>query len=173
VPVYQLLGGLARTRVRVYGHVSGNTAQEAAKQAKARVARGLTAIRFRAFHTYDDANLHDHKLAVEQQIEYLAAIRNADGDATDLILECHGRYDPQWAIELARRAEPYKPFLIEDPIRHENPQALAQVRAGTRLPLATGERFHNKWDFRETIVNGYVDYLRPDVCHCGGISEMK
>jgi galactonate dehydratase len=173
VPVYQLLGGLARTRVRVYGHVSGNTAEEAAKQAKARVARGLTAIRFRAFHSYDDANLHDHKLAVEQQIEYLAAIRNAVGDGIDLILECHGRYDPQWAIDLARRAEPYKPFLIEDPIRHENPQALAEVRARTRIPLATGERFHNKWDFRETIVNGYVDYLRPDVCHCGGISEMK
>ena len=109
----------------------------------------------------------------EQQIEYLAAIREAVGDDVDLILECHGRYDPEWAIELARRAEPYRPFLIEDPIRHENPQALAQVRAHTRLPLATGERYHNKWDFRETIVNGYVNYLRPDVCHCGGISEMK
>lgn len=173
VPVYQLLGGLARTKVRVYGHVGGNTADEAAGQARARVARGITAIRFRAFHTYDAENLHDHKLAVAQQIEYLAAIRKAVGDKIDLLLECHGRYDPQWAIELARQAEPYRPFLIEDPIRHENPQALAQVRAATRIPLAIGERYHSKWDFRETIVNGYVNYLRPDVCHCGGLSEMK
>ena len=173
VPVYQLLGGLARTKVRVYGHVTGNTAAEAAEQAKQRAAKGITAIRFRAFHSYDAIDLHDHKLAVRQQIEYLAAIREAVGDDVDLILECHGRYDPEWAIELARRAEPYRPFLIEDPIRHENPQALAQVRAHTRLPLAIGERYHNKWDFRETIVNGYVNYLRPDVCHCGGISEMK
>ncbi len=173
VPVYQLLGGLARTKVRVYGAVTGNTAAEAVQQAKQRVSRGITAIRFRAFHSYDAIDLHDHKLAVEQQIEYLAAIREAVGDRIDLILECHGRYDPQWAIELARRAEPYKPFLIEDPIRHENPQALAQVRAGTRIPLATGERYHNKWEFRETIMNSYVNYLRPDVCHCGGISEMK
>ena len=173
VPVYQLLGGLARTKVRVYGAVTGNTAAEAAKQAKERASRGITAIRFRAFHSYDAIDVHDHKLAVEQQIEYLAAIREAVGDRVDLILECHGRYDPQWAIELARRAEPYKPFLIEDPIRPENPQALAQVRASTRIPLATGERYHNKWDFRETIVNSYVNYLRPDVCHCGGISEMK
>jgi galactonate dehydratase len=173
VPAYQLLGGLARTKVRVYGHVTGNTAEEAARQAKERVSRGITAIRFRAFHSYDGVDLHDHKLAVRQQIEYLAAIRKAVGDDVDLILECHGRYDPEWAIELARRAEPYNPFLIEDPIRHENPQAMAQVRAATRIPLATGERCHSKWDFRELSVNGYVNYLRPDVCHCGGISEMK
>ena len=173
VPVYQLLGGLARTKVRVYGHVAGNTAEEAARQARDRVAKGITAIRFRAFHSYDALNVHDHKLAVAQQIEYLAAIRGAVGPNVDLILECHGRYDPQWAVDLARRAEPYHPFLIEDPIRHENPEALAQVRAQTPIPLAIGERYHSKWDFRETIVNRYVDYLRPDVCHCGGISEMK
>jgi galactonate dehydratase len=173
VPVYQLLGGLARTKVRVYGHVDGKTAGEAAEQAKERASRGITAIRFRAFHSYDAIDLHDHKLAVRQQIEYLAAIRKAVGDDVDLILECHGRYDPEWAIELARLAEPYRPFLIEDPVRHENPQALAQVRAHTRIPLAIGERYHSKWDFREAIVNGYVNYLRPDVCHCGGISEMK
>jgi galactonate dehydratase len=173
VPVYQLLGGLARTKVRVYGHVTGNTAEDAARQARERAARGITAIRFRAFHSYDAKDLHDHRLAVEQQIEYLKAIREAVGDKVDLILECHGRYDPEWAIELARRAEPYHPFLIEDPIRHENPQAMAQVRAATRIPLATGERFHSKWDFRETVVNTYVNYLRPDVCHSGGISEMK
>ncbi|MCX7047861.1 MAG: galactonate dehydratase [Candidatus Sumerlaeota bacterium] len=172
-PVYQLLGGLARTKVRVYGHVSGNTAEEAAKQAQQRVAKGITAIRFRAFHSYDAENLHEHKLAVQQQIEYLAAIRKAVGDDVDIILECHGRYDPEWAIELARRAEPYHPFMIEDPLRPENPQAMAQVRAATRIPLATGERFHSKWEFRETIVNSYVNYLRPDVIHCGGISEMK
>jgi galactonate dehydratase len=173
VPVYQLLGGLARTKVRVYGAITGNTAQEAVKQAKQRVAKGITAIRFRAFHSYDDIDLHDHRLAVEQQIGYLAALREAVGNDVDLILECHGRYDPEWAIELAKRAEPYRPFMIEDPIRHENPQALAQVRAHTGLPLATGERYYNKWDFRETIANGYVNYLRPDVCYCGGITEMK
>jgi galactonate dehydratase len=173
VPVYQLLGGLARTKVRVYGHVSGNTAAEAARQAKQRVAKGITAIRFRAFHSYDAQDFHDHKLAVRQQIEYLAALREAVGDEVDLLLECHGRYDPQWAIKLAEQAKPYRPFLIEDPIRAENPEALAQVRAHTDLPLATGERYHNKWDFREIIVNQYVNYVRPDVSHCGGISEMK
>jgi galactonate dehydratase len=172
VPVYQLLGGLAREKVRVYGHVTGRSAAEIAGQARQRAAKGITALRFRAFHTYDEIGLHDHKLAVEQQVEYMAAIRDAVGYDVDLILECHGRYDPEWAIELARRIEPYRPFAIEDPVRHENPQALAQVRAHTHIPLATGERYHNKWEFCEVIVNGYVNYLRPDVCHCGGISEM-
>ena len=173
MPVYQLLGGLARTKVRVYGHVTGRSAEEIAEQARQRVAKGITAIRFRGFHTFDDQGLHDHRLAVAQQIEYLAAIRQAVGDDIDIILECHGRYDPEWAIELAKRAEPYHPFVIEDPVRHENPQALAQVRAATTLPLATGERYHSKWEFRELIVNQYVNYLRPDVCHCGGITEMR
>ena len=173
VPVYQLLGGLARTKVRVYGHVSGNTAAEAARMAKDRVAKGITAIRFRAFHSYDRTDFHDHDLGVCQQIEYLAAIREAVGDDVDLILECHGRYDPPWAIKLAELAKPYHPFMIEDPIRHENPAALAQVRKSTNIPLAIGERYHSKWDCRETIVNQYVNYIRVDVCHCGGISEMK
>ncbi|MHC4132258.1 MAG: galactonate dehydratase [Planctomycetota bacterium] len=172
-PVYQLLGGMARTKVRVYGHVGGNTAEEAARQAKRRAAKGITAIRFRAFHSYDEIDLHEHNLGVDQQIEYLAAIREAVGDDVDLILEVHGRYDPEWAVEVAKRAEPYHPFMIEDPVRHENPQALAQVRASTNLPLSIGERYHNKWDCRETIVNRYVDYIRPDVSHCGGISEMR
>jgi len=172
VPVYQLLGGLARTKVRLYGHIGGKTAQEAVEQARARVARGITALRFRAFHSYDAIDLHDHQLAVDQQIEYLAAVREAVGPKIDLILECHGRYDPQWALQLAERAAPWHPFMLEDPVRHENPAALAQLRAHTSLPLAQGERYHNKWEFRELIVNQYVNYLRPDVCHCGGISEM-
>ena len=173
MPVYQLLGGMARTKVRVYGHVSGNTAEEAARQAKQRVARGITAIRFRAFHSYDRIDLHDHKMAVHQQIEYLAAIREAVGNDVDLILECHGRYDPEWAVKLANLAKPYNPFFIEDPIRHENPEALKWLREHTDIPLAIGERYHDKWDCREATVNQYVNYLRPDVCHCGGISEIK
>ncbi len=173
MPVYQLLGGLARTKVRLYGHVTGRSAEEIAEQARQRAARGITAIRFRGFHDYDDVDLHDHRLAVEQQVAYTAAIREAVGDKIDIILECHGRYDPEWAIELAKRVEGFRPIIIEDPIRHENPEALAQVRAHTPLPLATGERYHNKWEFRELVVNQYVNYLRPDICHCGGISEIR
>ena len=171
--VYQSLGGLARTSVRVYGHVSGMTAEEAAKNAKERASRGITAIRFRAFHSHDANDFHDHKTAVYQQIEYLEAIRETVGEDVDLILEIHGRYDLEWAIKLFELAKPFRPFFIEDPIRHENPEALKWLREHTDQPLAIGERYHDKWDCRETIENQYVNYLRPDVNHCGGISEMK
>ena len=173
VPVYQLLGGLAREKVRLYGAVRGRTADEIAENARERVSRGITALRVRAFASYDDIALHEHHLGVKQQVEFLEAIRDAVGDDVDLILECHGRYDPEWAVELAKQVERFHPFVIEDPIRHENPQAMAHVRAHTHLPLATGERYHSKWEFREIIVNRYVDYVRPDICHCGGITEMK
>lgn len=173
LPVYQLLGGLAREKVRAYGHVGGQTAEIAANSAKKLVERGITAIRFRAFHSYDAIDVHDHATAVDQQIEYLAAIREAVGDDIDLLLECHGRYDPQWAIKLAGLAKPYNPFFIEDPIRHENPEALKYLREKTDIPIAIGERYHDKWDCRETLENQYATYLRLDINHCGGITEMK
>lgn len=173
LPVYQLLGGLARTSVRVYGHVTGMTAAEAADNARERASRGITCIRFRAFHSHDANDFHDHKTAVYQQIEYLEAIREAVGEDVDLILEVHGRYDPEWALKLFELAKPFRPFFIEDPIRHENPEALKWLREHTDQPLAIGERYHNKWDCRETVENQYVNYLRPDSTHCGGISEMK
>ena len=173
VPVYQLLGGLARKKVRLYGHASGNTAEEIAERTKERASRGITAIRFRGFHSYDREGLHDHQLAVDQQVEFTAAIREAVGDKVDILVECHGRYDPEWVIQLAERVKPYHPFFIEDPIRHENPSIMAQVRSKTSIPLAAGERYHNKWEFSELIRNNYVNYVRPDICHCGGITEMK
>jgi len=173
VPVYQLLGGLAREKVRLYGHVTGNTAAEIAEAAKERVSRGITAIRFRGFHAYDREGLHDHQLAVDQQVEFTAAIREAVGDGVDILIECHGRYDPEWVVQLAERVKPYRPFFIEDPIRHENPEVMAQVRSKTSIPLAAGERYHNKWEFSELIKNNYVNYVRPDICHCGGITEIK
>lgn len=172
VPVYQLLGGLAREKVRLYGHVTGDTADAVATQAKDRAKRGLTAIRFRGLHTYDRQDLHDHQMAVDQQVEFTAAIRDAVGEGVDILIECHGRYDPEWVIQLAERVKQYNPFFIEDPIRHENPQALAEVREKVDLPLAAGERYHNKWEFREVVENRYVNYIRPDICHCGGITEM-
>ena len=173
VPVYQLLGGLARKKVRLYGHAGGNTAEEIARNAKERASRGITAIRYRGFHSYDREGLHDHQLAVDQQVEFTAAIREAVGDKVDLLIECHGRYDPEWVIQLAERVKPYKPFFIEDPIRHENPSVMALVRSKVDLPLAAGERYHNKWEFRELIRNNYVNYVRPDILHCGGLTEMK
>jgi L-alanine-DL-glutamate epimerase-like enolase superfamily enzyme len=172
-PVYELLGGLARTRVRLYGHVTGHSAEEIAANAKRLADRGVTAIRYRGFHDMDAKGLHDHQRAVRQQVEYTEAIRSAVGDDVDLIIECHGRYDPDHAVQLARQVAEFNPLYIEDPVRHENPQAFRYLRSHTGIPLATGERGHSKWDFRELVVDGLVDYVRPDICWAAGFTEMK
>lgn len=173
MPIYQMLGGLARDRVRLYAGLAGRNADEIAERAKALVARGFTALRLRAFTSYDEIDLHEHRLAVDQQVEFMEAARRAVGDKIDILIECHGRYDVEWAVELAARVEKYHPIYIEDPVRHENPQNMGKVKAQTRIPLAQGERYHSKWEFRELIENGWADYVRPDICHCGGFTEMK
>ncbi|MGH3500883.1 MAG: galactonate dehydratase [Nocardioidaceae bacterium] len=172
-PVYELLGGLARDKVRLYSHVKGYTAEEIAANARDLVQRGVTAIRYRGFHDSDEIGVHDHQRAVDQQVAYTAAIREAVGDDVELIVECHGRYDPPFAIQLAQRLQDLHPLYIEDPIRHENPAALAHVRDHSPVPLATGERAHSKWDFRELVTDGLVQYLRPDICWSGGFTEMR
>jgi galactonate dehydratase len=145
---------------------------EISAQTKERVSRGITAIRYRGFHDYDAIGRHNHSEAVEQQVLYLKTIRKAAGPDIDIILECHGRYDLEWAVRLAEMAKPFNPYYIEDPIRHENPQVLGELRSKTNIPLACGERYHSKWEFREVITGNLVDYVRPDVCWCGGISEV-
>jgi galactonate dehydratase len=173
IPVYELLGGLVRNKVRLYGHVNAETKEEIVEKAKRLAATGCTMIRFRAFHDSDARHEFDFATGVAQQTEYLEAIRSAVGDKVDLILECHGRYDLPWAVKIAQEAEKHHVFFLEDPLRQENPALMAVLRAKTKVPIATGERSHNKWDFRELFVNNLIDYARPDICHCGGITEMK
>lgn len=173
VPVHRLLGGRARDRLRYYVHVGGEDAAVAAASARRAAALGATAVRFSAVQATDRTGVHDHRAAVDRTVEHTRAIREAVGPAVDLLVECHGRFDPPWAIEICRRVEPYRPFFVEDPIRHEHRDALAQVRAHAPVPLAMGERAHDKWDLRELVERDNVDYLRPDVCNCGGISELR
>jgi L-alanine-DL-glutamate epimerase-like enolase superfamily enzyme len=96
----QLLGGLARKKVRLYGHVTGDTAEEIANRAKEHAYKGVTAIRFRGFHVWDREDIHDHQKTIDQQVEFTAAIREAVGNEVDILAECHGRYDPEWMIQL-------------------------------------------------------------------------
>lgn len=173
VPVHRLLGGLARDRLRYYVHLGGGTAETAAASATRAAAGGATAVRFSAVQATDREGSHDHRAAVDRTVAHTHAIREAVGPDMDLLVECHGRFDPPWAIELARRVEPYRPFFVEDPVRHEHRDAMAQVRAHAAVPFAMGERAHDKWEMRELIEREYVDYVRPDVCNCGGITELR
>jgi len=169
-PVYRLLGGPTRTRVRLYGHC-GDDPKTAPAQAKAAVAQGFTAVKTalpRApIQTVDT-------LAYVQLAEsHFAAIRQAVGPGVDIAIDFHGRSSPAMSIRLAKALEPYYPMFIEEPVLPENVDELARVARSTSIPIATGERLFTKWAFREVLEKGAAAVLQPDVSHAGGILECK
>lgn len=171
VPLYQLLGGACRDRVRVYTHVGGKTPEEAGEQAQALVEEGWTALKTVPF--LDTNGVIDDWPSIKKGLAHVRAIREAIGEEVDLLLDGHGRMTPPVAIQISLALEEYRPFFLEEPIRPENPKSLSLLRGKVRIPLATGERLFSKWDFREVIEKDLVDFIQPDVTHAGGITEVK
>lgn len=168
VPVYELLGGLVRDRVVCYAHVPDGTVSEIAATAKAKVDEGW---RFVRFNLPQQGQRLDRRAAVREGVEIVAAVREAVGPEIEIIIDAHTRLDPVDAITLCRELEPLRPFFVEDPIRSENPRSLARLDAKTTVPIAMGEQYASKWEFREAIENEWIDYARIDVCNVGGFTE--
>ena len=169
-PVYELLGGKVRDKVRMYTHFGGATPDAMAEDALSKVAKGWTAVKTVPVPI---TNIVDG-LAVQKRAEAgLRAVREAVGDDVDILLDMHGRVTPQMAIQYARRFEPYAPFFMEEPAQAENPAAMAAVARATTIPIATGERLLTRWGFREILETGAASLLQPDTCHAGGISEIR
>ncbi len=168
VPVYELLGGRVRDKVRVYTHFGGATGEEKALDAQAKKAKGWTAIKTLPVPI---TNVVDSAKKVKQAAHDLGLIRQAVGDDVDILLDMHGRLTPQMAIQYARAFEPHTPFFIEEPCQAENPAVMARVAQATSIPVATGERLFLRWGFREILETGGASLLQPDPCHAGGISE--
>jgi galactonate dehydratase len=169
-PVYELLGGPVRDKVRMYTHFGGNTPEEAVQSALSKVEKGWTAIKTVPM---PPTNALDGIQIVKESAAKLAAVREAVGDGIDILLDFHGRITPQMAIQYARAYEPYHPFFIEEPVQAENPAAMVQVKQATSIPIATGERLFTRWGFREILETGAASMLQPDTCHAGGISEVR
>jgi L-alanine-DL-glutamate epimerase-like enolase superfamily enzyme len=173
-PVYELLGGLARQRVRLYRHVAPPTSDDAKRRLDQLLGEGFTAMRIGlSDHDYAARNGFDPQRAIETGVEEFAALRAHCGPQIDLCIDVHTRLSPAEAIDLCRGLEPYRPFFVEDPIRSENAEAFRLVRSKTNVRLATGEQLCGKWVFRELISEHLVDYLRIDLCHVGGITETR
>lgn len=175
VPIYELLGGPTRGKVRVYRHLSGSTVEEQVEDALRWVEQGVTALRFCPTHSVDTVALDEWgpNKAIVKTERLVAALRAALGDEIDLICDAHTMFSPAETIQLGKRLEPYRLFFYEDPVRPLDPAALRQVRQKLDLPLATGEQLAHKWEFRPLIEEELVDYLRIDLVHAGGISEGK
>ena len=174
VPVYQLLGGPCRRKIKVYANGwsgGARTPEDLARAAAAVVARGFRALKFDPFPG-------PWRLLVDRDVEETAvarvrAVREAVGPEVDILVEVHRRLAPMHAVRVARALEPFRPFWYEEPVPSENLQALAEVRSQVRIPVVTGEALYTKAAFREVFERRAADIINPDVCNCGGILELK
>ena len=175
VPVWSLLGGPTRERVRVYRHLRGHTAEALVEDALRRKEQGYTALRFVPLAAMgpDDLRSWDPQRSIVETIAGTARLRDAVGEDVDLLIDVHTMFSPAESAYLGHALEPYRLFFYEDPIRPLNPGSLKLVRDKVNLPLATGEQLAHKWEFQPLIEQELVDYLRIDLAHSGGITEGK
>lgn len=172
VPVYHLLGGACRDRIRVYANGwGGRTIEERAERAKGLVEQGFTAMKFDPFP--GPWRTHISRDDERAAVECVRAVREAVGPDVDLLIEVHRRLAPIHAIRVARMMEEFQPFWYEEPVSSRNLDALAEVRGAINLPVVTGEELYTKTEFREVFEKRAADILNPDVCNCGGILELK
>jgi galactonate dehydratase len=173
VPVWKLLGGAFRRRVPAYANGWYRTARDpdaVAARAVEVVDRGYRALKLDPFGAAS-AELTPAERRLSTAI--VAAVRAAVGPDIQLMVELHGRFTPATASRVAAMLEPYDPEWLEEPVPPYNPATLRAVRAGTRLPIATGERVHTLPEFRELFEGGLVDVVQADLTHFGGFSAMK
>src|SRR5205809_7192353 len=167
VPIYELLGGPTRDRVRIYAHVGNNP--ETLKQRK---AQGFTAFKTGIMNSTRSGVIASQKF-VEEAAEAFARLREAGGKDADIGIDFHGAISPQNAKLLIKALEPYQPMFIEEPVQCQNVDVMAEIARGTHLPIATGERIVTKWGLREILEKGAPTILQPDLCHAGGIMEAR
>lgn len=177
VPVYELLGGKCRDKVRTYPAVFKYTPEEMAAGCIEAKKQGFTAARLMItgeigakYAPYEDG-IYNHR--VTSQIERVKACREAVGDDFDLILEVHRSMNPMDAIAFARGVEAYRPLFLEDPIPPDSNAVMAEVAGKTAIPIASGERFINIQEFEDLMNRSAARYVRPDVCALGGITPCK
>lgn len=160
VPVYKLLGGPTRDRVRVYGQVSEKTGVNAVKV-------GLQGTK-RAPFKYNEGMKF-----VEEVVERFKALRQKYGSGVDIGVEFHGAVQPPTAMVLMKALEPYYPWFYEEIVQALNVDVMAELAKKTHIPIATGERIFTKWGFKEILEKRAAMILQPDVCYAGGITELK
>ncbi|ULL13729.1 galactonate dehydratase [Paenibacillus sp. H1-7] len=170
VPVYDLLGGPVRDKMRVYAWIGGDKPSDVAESAKEKIAQGYTAIKMNGTA---EMEWIDSFQKVEEAVERLAAVREAIGSGHGIGVDLHGRVHKTMAKVLIKEMEPFKPMFIEEPVLSENNEALLEITKGSSVPIATGERMYTRWDFKRLLTQGGVDIIQPDLSHAGGIWEVR
>ncbi len=172
-PVYKLLGGAVRNRIKAYAngwYTVERTPEEFHAAALKVTAKGYKALKFDPFGSgFYELDFTERG----RVIELVEAVRSAVGPDVEILIEMHGRFNPATAIGMARELERFNPSWLEEPVPPENIAALKKAAEKINIPIATGERIHTRFEFRELIESQAADYIQPDISHFGGLLETK
>ena len=169
-PVYELMGGACRDKMRVYSWVGGDRPSDVGKAAREKLEEGFPAVKMNATEELQMIDSYDKLDAV---LERVAAIRESCGRAFGIAIDFHGRVHKPMAKVLAKKLEEFDPMFLEEPVLCENMEAFSEIAAACNIPIATGERLYSRWDFKRLLHAGGVDIIQPDLSHAGGITEVK
>ncbi|MGA2136337.1 MAG: mandelate racemase/muconate lactonizing enzyme family protein [Bryobacteraceae bacterium] len=176
-PIYQLLGGASRERIRTYNtcydHVDFLT--EPVRLAGELAKSGIQAMKIWPFDPIAQETGGQYITAdqMRRAIEPLRLIREEFGDSMEVAMEFHAYWNLPCAIRIAQALEPYAPLWLEEMLPQDNLAAYRELALTTRLPLCVSERLMTRWGFRELIENKAARFIMPDICWCGGISDAK
>ena len=169
-PVYELMGGKCRDRMRVYSWIGGDRPQDVGSAAKERQNAGFSAIKMNAT---EELQMIDSYEKVDAVLERVAAIRESCGKYFGIAVDFHGRVHKPMAKILAKKLEEYDLMFIAEPVLCEHMEDFKEIAAACNIPIATGERLFTKYDFKRLLTAGGVDIIQPDLSHAGGITECK
>lgn len=169
VPVYELLGGAVRDKVRMYTWIHGDEPAELAASTQAAQAAGFNAVKF---CPATKVAALDTAASIRSMVANMAAVRGAGGDGLDIALDFHGRFTPAMSRRVLPLMEEFLPLFAEEVVVPELSSELEQISQATSIPLATGERLYSRWDFKSVLGRG-ASVVQPDLSHAGGISEVR
>jgi L-alanine-DL-glutamate epimerase-like enolase superfamily enzyme len=171
VPVYELLGGLQRDKVPCYPHNAGGHDPDIQLLVDSCLQTKEQGWKFVRFGIPQMGEILEPRQVVRTSLKQFQAVREAVGEEIEICFDVHTRLDLPEAVWLCREVEQFHPYFIEDPLRSENPDSFKTLRPRVGVPLAAGEQFGSKWEFRQMIEEEWIDYARIDLCIVGGISE--
>jgi galactonate dehydratase len=180
LPVYQLLGGRVRDRIRVYCDSQTEDPNDPEAPPKLQRIRdlGFTAIKIdiddgRDPMRWDAVNWTASTAEIDRMLAKIAFVRKAFDARVDLAVDMHGRYDLPTGTRVAREVEPFKLLFLEEPVPPENIDAMREVRASTSTPICCGENLFLRHGFRELLERRAADIIMPDLQKCGGLLEGR
>lgn len=169
-PVYELMGGKCRDKIKVYSWVGGDRPHDVGAGAKAKMDEGFSAVKMNAT---EELQFIDSYEKIDEVLERVAAIRQACGKYFGIAVDFHGRVHKPMAKILAKKLEEFDPMFIEEPVLCEHMEEFPEVARACNIPIATGERLFSRYDFKRLLKIGGVDIIQPDLSHAGGITEVK